>query len=87
MSLTLEFIKPVAPNNAYPATHFIEIWKNDLIDEKRNDLKYKFNELDCYPIQELEEVLADTANTLTYKTVAIFKIRENKTSTLHQFNL
>lgn len=81
MSLTLDFIKRVAPNNALPATHFIEIWKHT----NRNHYWIPFDETDCYPIQELDEVLADTANTLNYKTVAIFKVRENKGPTLTKF--
>lgn len=85
MSLTLDFIKRVAPNNAYPATHFIEIWRHKTADTRWYKW-YKFDAFDCDPIQELEEVLADTANSFNYKTVAIFKIRENKTSTLYQFN-
>ena len=84
MSLTLDFIKRVAPNNQFPATHFIEIWKHK-IDEKRINLIYRFDETDCHFIQELDEVLADTANTINYKTVAIFKIRLNQLPTLTKF--
>lgn len=65
----------IAPNNNLPATHFIEVWSN-LFRTHQDDEPYQMN--------VLQNSLALNDNELS--TIAIFKIRENKLPTLHNFN-
>lgn len=67
----------IAPNNNLPATHFIEVWKH----KSFKDLQIS----DCYEIQDIDELIAGFTKTINYKTIAIFRIRENKLPTLHKF--
>ena len=68
----------IAPNNSLPATHFIEVWRTPVfyvyiyVYEKRK------------PITFFKRCL-DATVASRGKTIAIFKIRENKLPTLHNF--
>lgn len=60
----------IAPNNSLPATHFIEVWKASANSPTRYFL----------------ERIKDSPIYLASNTIAIFRIRENKLPTLHNFN-
>ena len=65
----------IAPNNQLPATHFIEVWKGatpKIYNASMEKIKYLSNCLDA-------------TKSLCYKTIAIFRIRENKLPTKHKF--
>lgn len=64
----------IAPNNQLPATHFIEVWKGqyDYYLGNLNDIFF------------LNDNLIATAFA-NGKTIAIFRIRENKLPTKHKF--
>ena len=67
----------IAPNNQLPATHFIEVWSGNygmanITDEPCN-------------IGILDFSLSVT-ESLSNITIAIFRIRENKLPTKHNFN-
>jgi len=66
----------IAPNNQLPATHFIEVWKGGtqkIHNSSMEEIKYLSNCLHATKV-------------LCYKTIAIFRIRENKLPTKHNFN-
>ena len=67
----------IAPNNNFPATHFIEVYDFG---------SYDITESTAYPlgIISLESALFMT-KALFGKTIAIFRIRENKLPTLYNF--
>lgn len=74
---TTNMTQRIAPNNQLPATHFVEVWKYYV--SKEFDMTYK-----PYPIEELIHHLEDTIH-YRHKTIAIFRIRENKLPTKHKF--
>jgi len=61
----------IATNNQLPATHFIEVWKGGtqkIHNSSMEEIKYLSNCLHATKV-------------LCYKTIAIFRIRENKLPT------
>ena len=66
----------IAPNNNLPATHFIEVWSNGIY-ENRSRFPEKISKLSFH--------LNATKFRDNIKTIAIFRIRENKLPTLHKF--
>lgn len=65
-----------APNNQFPATHFIEVWRG-----------VKGNTYQGFIIRLIH--FNSTVEHTRYaggKTIAIFRIRENKLPTKHDFN-
>ena len=66
----------IAPNNQYPATHFIEVFVSG-------------KPLDWYNVRDIEVLdddLSVTGHTsCPLHTIAIFRIRENKLPTKHKF--
>ncbi|HJV19311.1 MAG TPA: hypothetical protein VJ552_05480 [Sediminibacterium sp.] len=75
----------IAPNNALPATHFIEVFKGKR-ETNQEYVKYWSDtyRLLCNEIRSLDQSLAKS-NEYKYKTIAIFRIRENKLPTKHKF--
>lgn len=71
----------IAPNNSLPATHFIEVWGDSL-----NKIKFIFDNPMIEKIDLLQEELQYTSECLGLYTIAIFRIRENKLPTIHNFN-
>lgn len=67
-------IQRIAPNNQFPATHFIEVWKG----------KYKTHTEWQEPIWFFNYKVKATLE-IGGKTIAIFRIRENKLPTKHKF--
>lgn len=59
----------IAPNNQLPATHFIEVWKSP----SDNVLRYFLLTANAF------------ADITSCNTIAIFRIRENKLPTKHNF--
>lgn len=66
----------IAPNNTLPATHFIEVSKDDI------GLWYKC----LLPIERLDYEIKYSEMDLNTKVIGIFRIRENKLPTKHNFN-
>lgn len=81
--------KRIAPNNNIPATHFIEVWKGKSYgttnqqDGINNPL---WNYVEVHRVDNLCYELARTVSLGYIETIAIFRIRENKLPTLHNFN-
>lgn len=66
----------IAPNNQLPATHFIEVWKG------LSDVLHRDN---IRPISIIEQSISGDGTFMYGKTIAIFRLRENKLSTKHKF--
>ena len=64
----------IAPNNQFPATHFVEVWKG----------KYRTHTKRPKPIWYFNSKVKATLE-IGGKTIAIFRIRENKLPTKHKF--
>lgn len=65
----------IAPNNNLPATHFIEVYIHKNIGYQQDEPE---------GIETIVDTLTWTVKT-NHKTIAIFRIRENKLPTLHNF--
>lgn len=75
----------IAPNNQFPATHFIEVW-SDGTTNNQQDRFYKkdFSTCNVFELFWLPENLQRTVRNNLY-TVCLFRIRENKLPTKHKF--
>lgn len=65
----------IAPNNTLPATHFIEVWRG---------IKGNAYQGFIMRLSNFSSTLDGTRRS-GCKTIAIFRIRENKLPTLHNF--
>lgn len=65
----------IAPNNQLPATNFVEVYKHT---------DYGYEQCTCNTIDVMGFSL-DFTYMCGHKTIAIFKIRENKLPTKHKF--
>lgn len=70
----------IAPNNSLPSTHFIEVW-----NVKGRTTPRKLIDWDIQDIKYFREIIDYTSESSTLHTIAIFRIRENKLPTLHNF--
>ncbi len=68
-------MKRIAPNNRLPATHFVQVWKGEQC------VHY------CSPkhISVLHSNVTKVLKYGSFKTIAVFHIRENKLPTNHKF--
>ena len=76
----------IAPNNTLPATHFIEVYSNGITTNQEDGLKNPTWK--CVNIIEMGELgyeISRTLKTRNLYTVCLFRIRENKLPTLHNF--
>ena len=64
----------IAPNNQFPATHFIEVWKKPTSGSSTFNGK-------IHLIKYFELVPID----ILWPTIAIFRIRQNQLPTKHKF--
>lgn len=71
----------IAPNNNIPATHFIEVWHTPTAKKFQNS-----NESDCKEMDEFDYEITRSYQSPLITTIAIFRIRENKLPTKHNFN-
>lgn len=60
----------IAPNNQYEPTYYIEVWRAG----RETPTRYFLNSMKYFSGQ------------ISCKTIAIFKIRENRIPTKHNFN-
>lgn len=65
----------IAPNNQLPATHFVEMYNDGY------EWNYSYKPV---PIKNII-IGIGISNMLGFKTIAIFRIRENKLPTKHKF--
>lgn len=80
----------IAPNNQLPATHFIEVYKSTVFGTTNQQDAVKnpswINLVEIFKIDELDFELRRTKSLGYVVTTAIFRIRENKLPTKHNFN-
>lgn len=69
-------VQRIAPNNNLPATHFIDIFKTPSGIRKQDKRPISFNKLEPFGLNYKGDCIP----------IAIFRIRENKLPTLHNFN-
>jgi hypothetical protein len=78
----------IAPNNQLPATHFIEVYKGESFGTTNQQDFINNPTWNCVEIYEIDKIDYELNKTISLgyiKTIAIFRIRENKLPTKHKF--
>lgn len=76
----------IAPNNQLPATHFIEVYSDGCTTNMQDRISLSYHKpYSPFDMEYLDRNLRKTKQVNLY-TVCLFRIRENKLPTKHNFN-